>query len=203
MSETLNCNSIGTDAGIWLPDIKRTPSPNCDARPDPQDISLLVVHSISLPPNEFGGEAVEAFFQNRLDSTQHPYFAQIADLRVSAHVFIQRNGDAQQFVALEQRAWHAGISSFHGREQCNDFSIGIELEGSDDHAFTEQQYAKLTKITRQAQKRYPMITKDRIVGHNDIAPGRKSDPGPFFKWDYYLTMISTSAARQGERSEGA
>lgn len=175
-----------TDSDIWLPGIHQTPSPNFDARPDPQDISLLVIHNISLPPNEFGGDAVEAFFQNRLDCTQHPYFAQIADLRVSAHLFIRRDGHAQQFVALNQRAWHAGVSCYAGRERCNDFSVGIELEGSDDQAFTQLQYACLVELTRQIQVLFPVITKDRIVGHSDIAPGRKTDPGPFFRWSDYL-----------------
>lgn len=175
------------DPDIWLPGIQHTPSPNFDARPKPSDVDLLVIHNISLPPNEFGGDAVEAFFQNRLDSTAHPYFAQIAHLKVSAHLFIRRDGCAQQFVALNQRAWHAGVSCYAGRENCNDFSIGIELEGSDDQAFTKQQYAHLIKLTRQIQHKYPAITPDRITGHSDIAPGRKTDPGPFFQWEYYLS----------------
>lgn len=180
---------MNKNSDIWLPEIQHTPSPNFDVRPNADDVSLLVIHNISLPPNEFGSEAVEALFQNRLDKNQHPYFAQIADLKVSAHLFIRRDGSAQQFVALNQRAWHAGVSCFAGRECCNDFSIGIELEGSDYQVFTAQQYEKLSELTRKIQAIYPAITQNRITGHSDIAPGRKTDPGPFFTWDKYLENL--------------
>jgi len=175
--------------GVWLPGIRHTPSPNCDPRPNPDDIDFLVVHNISLPPGEFGGDEVEAFFQNRLNPAGHPYFQEIADLRVSAHLFIRRNGEVQQFVALDQRAWHAGASCFEGRERCNDFSIGIELEGTDDTPYTEAQYRSLIDLTRQIRRRYPAITPQRIAGHADIAPGRKTDPGPAFDWQRYRDSL--------------
>jgi len=173
----------------WLPGINHTPSPNYDARPNPQDISLLVIHNISLPPGAFDGKYVEAFFQNRLDINAHPYFANIADMQVSAHLLIRRDGQAQQFVALNQRAWHAGVSCFAAREKCNDFSIGIELEGSDHIAFEKAQYQTLGQLTQQIQVLYPAIIQQRIVGHSDIAPGRKTDPGPFFDWQYYFSLL--------------
>ncbi len=176
-------------APVWLPGVTRTPSPNCDQRPDPEGIDLLVIHNISLPPGEFGGDAVEAFFRNQLDPAAHPYFQEIADLRVSAHLFVRRNGNAQQFVPLEQRAWHAGLSCFEGREKCNDFSIGIELEGSDDTGFSDAQYRTLATLTRRIQALYPAIRKNRITGHSDIAPGRKTDPGPGFDWQRYLDAL--------------
>jgi AmpD protein len=182
-----------TQGKVWLPRIKHTPSPNCDARPDLQDISLLVIHNISLPPDEFGSDDIEAFFQNRLDAQAHPYFAQIADMRVSAHLLIRRDGQAQQFVALDQRAWHAGVSCFANRENCNDFSIGIELEGSDHIAFENAQYNTLVKLTRQIQALYPAITQQRIVGHSHIALGRKTDPGPYFDWPHYFSLLSQTA----------
>ncbi len=171
---------------IWLPDIHHTPSPNQNQRPDRLPVSLLVIHNISLPPGVFGGEAVEALFQNRLDPAAHPFFAEIANLRVSSHLFIRRDGTAQQFVALNRRAWHAGQSCFAGQPECNDYAIGIELEGTDDLPFTAAQYTRLIQLTRQIQASYPLITRQRIVGHSDIAPGRKTDPGPQFAWDDFL-----------------
>jgi len=173
----------------WLPNLLHTVSPNFDARPTGIPISLLVIHAISLPPNQFSGDAVTNFFQNRLDSSAHPYFAQIADLRVSSHLFIRRNGMALQFVALDQRAWHAGVSQFGQQTDCNDFSIGIELEGSDTQPFELAQYTTLVQLTKQIQAHYPLITPARIVGHSDIAPGRKTDPGPYFKWADYLGQL--------------
>ena len=175
----------------WLEGIKHTPSPNFDARPIDEEISLLVIHNISLPPGVFNGDAVEAFFQNHLDANDHPYFAEIAHLRVSAHLFIRRNGQAQQFVALDQRAWHAGQSSFCGQERCNDFSIGIELEGTDDENFTLAQYQTLATLSNRICKSYPAITRDRITGHSDIAPKRKTGPGPHFDWSQYLQLMGT------------
>jgi AmpD protein len=171
---------------IWLSDIRHTPSPNQNQRPTGLPISLLVIHNISLPPGVFGGTAVEALFQNRLDPAAHPFFAEIADLRVSSHLFIRRDGAAQQFVALNRRAWHAGQSCFDGQPECNDYAIGIELEGTDDLPFTAAQYTRLIQLTRQIQTLYPLITRQRIVGHSDIAPGRKTDPGPQFAWDDFL-----------------
>lgn len=172
-----------------LPELDYRPSPNRDSRPPGTEVELLVIHNISLPPGHFGGPWVEDFFHNRLDASAHPYFAKIASLRVSAHVFIRRDGSGIQFVPLDERAWHAGRSSFRGREACNDFSIGIELEGTDDLAFTEPQYVRLVRLTRVIQARYPAISRDRILGHSDIAPGRKTDPGPAFDWPHFHQLL--------------
>jgi len=166
-----------------LREVRFVASPNCDERPDPSDISLLVVHNISLPPGEFGGPSVEMLFTNALDWDAHPYFGTIRDLKVSAHCFIARDGAVTQFVPFDQRAWHAGQSTFEGRSRCNDFSIGIELEGTDDREFTEAQYVQLSRVAAALMRAYPKITRDRIAGHSDIAPGRKTDPGPHFDWD--------------------
>jgi AmpD protein len=155
------------------------PSPNCDARPDNPVPSLIVIHNISLPPDEFGGPGVIELFTNQLDPTTHPYYATIAELKVSAHFFIRRDGEIIQFVACTERAWHAGASNWCGRERCNDFSIGIELEGSDTTPFTDAQYAQLASLTWALKATYPIFD---IVGHADIAPGRKTDPGPHFDW---------------------
>ena len=157
-------------------------SPNCDPRPDPSDISLLVLHAISLPPDRFGGRWIDDLFMNRLDVGAHPYFESLRDLRVSAHCLIARNGAITQYVPFDQRAWHAGKSQFQGRERCNDFSIGIELEGCDHKPFTRAQYARLTRVVRGLLRCYPRLAPERIVGHSDIAPGRKTDPGPCFDW---------------------
>jgi AmpD protein len=175
---------------IWLPDVEHLPSPNADERPDDCVVDLLVIHNISLPPGEFGGSHITALFQNRLDAEAHPYFAEIADLRVSAHLLVRRDGSAVQFVALDRRAWHAGTSSFCGRERCNDFSIGIELEGTDETPFESAQYRALDRLTRQIRRCYPAIDTTRIVGHNDIAPGRKTDPGPCFDWPAYRRLLA-------------
>ncbi len=173
----------------WLENEKHCPSPYYDLRPDPQDISLLVIHYISLPPEEFGGGYIDAFFQGKLDPRLHPYFEEIKDLRVSAHCLIDRKGEITQYVSFDDRAWHAGFSCFQGREKCNDFAIGIELEGSNNQPFTEQQYATLQKLTQNLMQRYPQISKDRIVGHSDISPGRKIDPGQYFDWKKYLEGV--------------
>jgi len=142
-------------------------------------IDLLVIHNISLPPGVFGGDAIVDLFTNQLDPAAHPFFAEIAGLRVSAHLLIRRDGEAIQFVAFDERAWHAGVSSWNGRERCNDFSIGIELEGTDDEPFTIAQYAKLISITQRLQRAWPLSA---ATGHSEIAPDRKTDPGPFFDW---------------------
>ena len=156
------------------------PSPNCDERPGDCPVSLLVIHNISLPPNEYGGDGVIELFTNRLDPDAHPYYQTIRDAKVSAHFFIRREGEIIQFVPCTRRAWHAGVSNWNGRERCNDFSIGIELEGSDDEAFTEAQYDALAALTRALRDAYPIAG---IAGHSDIAPGRKTDPGPYFEWE--------------------
>lgn len=175
---------------IWLQDARKNPSPNQNERPDSTDVDLLVIHNISLPPGQFGGDSIERFFTNTLDHTRHPFFKEIEGLEVSAHLLIRRDGEILQFVPLNQRAWHAGRSNFQGRENCNDFSIGIELEGTDIYPYTGQQYTALAKITRQIQQHYPKISRDRITGHSDIAPGRKTDPGPAFDWPRYFQMLA-------------
>jgi AmpD protein len=172
--------AIGPDG--WLRGAKRVRSPNHDARPDGTAVDLLVVHGISLPPGRFGGPHIERLFMNRLDPTAHPYFADIAALRVSAHLLVRRDGGVVQFVPFGARAWHAGVSAFAGRSRCNDFSIGIELEGADDQPYTARQSARLAQLARLLMRAYPGITRRRIVGHSDIAPGRKTDPGPAFDW---------------------
>ncbi len=172
---------MAPDQGLLLQALQR-PSPNQDARPDPDDISLLVLHGISLPPGEFGGDAIEDLFCNRLDPTAHPFFAEIHQLRVSAHLLVRRDGRLLQFVPFHRRAWHAGLSCWQGRDRCNDFAIGIELEGTDEVPYTEQQYAALDTVLPALMADYPGITRQRIVGHSDIAPGRKTDPGPAFDW---------------------
>lgn len=166
----------------WLQRAKHKPSTNFNARPSGCDISLLVVHNISLPPGVFGGGYIEDFFCNELDRSKHPYFETIADVEVSAHLLIARSGDVTQFVSLEERAWHAGQSAFEGRENCNDYSIGIELEGCDDQPFEEIQYQVLSELSLALSSHYRLLSTDRIVGHSDISPGRKTDPGPFFEW---------------------
>ncbi len=171
--------------------IRHCPSPNYDARPAGQTVDLLVIHNISLPPESYGTDCIEAFFCNALDSSLHPYFAHLASLRVSSHFLISREGLLSQFVATEQRAWHAGVSSFEGRDRCNDFAIGIELEGSDDTAYTAVQYQQLATLTKQLQNAYPAIDNTRITGHSDIAPGRKTDPGPAFDWSHYHQILQS------------
>jgi len=157
------------------------PSPNKDIRPDNTAIDLIVLHSISLPPGQYGGNSIEDFFQNKLNKDQHPYFKEIHELKVSSHVLIKRNGEIIQFVPFHERAWHAGQSNYHGRECCNDFSIGIELEGTDTDQFDERQYKQLAHLIAALRTAYPAIT-DRVTGHSDIAPGRKKDPGTGFDW---------------------
>lgn len=165
------------------------PTSHCDERPDATQVSLLVIHNISLPPNEFGGDYIKYFFSGCLDPKLHPYFATIYQMRVSAHCLIKRNGDILQFVPFNKRAWHAGLSSFQGVSQCNDYSIGIELEGADHIAYTSSQYQSLTKVTKSLMQDYPAITLGRIVGHNDIAPVRKTDPGIAFNWAQFRQML--------------
>lgn len=176
----------------WWQSAAQLPSPNFNDRPDSSDISLLVIHNISLPPQQFGGPYVEDFFLNRLQADVHPYFQEIKDLQVSAHVLIKRTGEVTQFVNFEARAWHAGASCFDGRDNCNDFSIGIELEGSDDIPYTDAQYQRLSEISLDIMRAYPKITVERITGHQDIAPGRKTDPGDAFDWSRYKKSLERS-----------
>jgi len=171
---------INTTTGL-LDDCKQCPSPNKDARPDGTAIDLIVVHSISLPPGQYGDDSIECFFQNSLDKSRHPYFEEIGDMQVSSHILIKRSGEIVQFVPFNERAWHAGQSDFCGRERCNDFSIGIELEGTDCDDFEDIQYHRLAQLVSSLQLAYPQIA-DNITGHSDIAPGRKTDPGTGFDW---------------------
>lgn len=163
------------------------PSPNCDERPADVDIDLLVIHAISLPPGEFGGGAIEDLFLNRLDPGAHAFYGSIAALRVSAHFLVRRDGAIVQFVPCSKRAWHAGASSWRGRSGCNDFSIGVEVEGSDEASFEHAQYDSLARLTRALRKAYPITS---IAGHSEIAPGRKTDPGPHFDWTRYRALIA-------------
>ena len=176
-------------ASGWFEGVRHCPSPNFNARPT-GEISLLVIHNISLPPAQFATGKVQEFFQNRLDVTEHPYFEGIAHLRVSAHFLIERDGGVTQFVSCLERAWHAGVSLFEGREGYNDFSLGIELEGTDDLPFTDAQYQALTALTLELQGTFAAISTERIQGHSDIAPGRKTDPGPAFDWTRYRAALA-------------
>ena len=173
----------------WLEGVRRVPSPHCDNRPIGIAIELLVIHGISLPPGHFGGPYIDQLFTSTLEPTAHPYFVEIADLRVSAHFLIRRTGEITQYVSLQQRAWHAGVSSFAGRDRCNDFSIGIELEGCDDVLYTDEQYQQLTQVIKTLRQAWPLLTSARIVGHCDIAPGRKTDPGLAFDWGRLYALI--------------
>ncbi len=173
----------------WLSDSTHKPSPNHNDRPENTAISLLVVHSISLPPGRYDGCFIEDFFQNKLVADQHPYFSEIADQKVSSHILIKRDGSIIQFVSLLKRAWHAGVSCFDGADDCNDFSIGIELEGTDHTAFENAQYLQLAEITNAIKTLYPEINLDRIVGHSDVAPIRKTDPGTEFDWRRFRALL--------------
>ncbi len=173
----------------WLSAARRVPSPNFNQRPVGTDIRLLVIHNISLPPEQFENGYIEQFFTNQLDASEHPYFATIADIQVSSHLLITRSGEVVQFVSFDQRAWHAGQSSYQGTADCNDFSIGIELEGTDTLPYTDKQYLALAETTKALLIHYPTIG-NHITGHSDIAPGRKTDPGPAFDWPRYLSDIN-------------
>lgn len=175
---------IGEDG--WSSGVDRVPSPNCDVRAADTEINLLVIHNISLPPGQFGGSYIADLFCNKLDCDAHPYFDQLRALRVSAHFLIRRNGEVMQFVSTNDRAWHAGVSSFCGRERCNDFSVGIELEGTDFEPFEPIQYEVLAELTHALRARHPLTD---VAGHEHIAPGRKTDPGPFFDWKHYRKSL--------------
>jgi N-acetyl-anhydromuramoyl-L-alanine amidase len=177
------------DTGV-LPEAQQIPSPNWDLRPDGEALSLLVIHNISLPPGEFGGDAIVRLFTNTLDYAEHPYYETLRELRVSSHFLIRRDGHLIQFVPCACRAWHAGASHWNGRERCNDFSIGIELEGADEVPYTEAQYRRLAEVTAALRRLYPIAD---IVGHSDIAPGRKTDPGQAFDWAQYRALLSRTA----------
>ncbi|WGO97684.1 1,6-anhydro-N-acetylmuramyl-L-alanine amidase AmpD [Saccharophagus degradans] len=186
-SQRFSVNAI--EDGWWQKALK-LPSPNFNARPPGSEVSLLVIHNISLPPGGFGGGYVEAFFLNKLNPSDHPYFETIAEVEVSAHCFIDRHGHVTQFVSFDDRAWHAGRSSFNGEQECNDFGIGIELEGTDSLEYTVEQYASLVELSAVLLNKYPKLTLDRIVGHCDIAPERKTDPGEAFDWQNYKSELA-------------
>jgi AmpD protein len=174
-----------------LSEASRIESPNQNDRISDQDLSLIVIHNISLPPNEFGGQGIHQLFTNSLDPEEHAYYAGIAHLRVSAHLLIRRDGAVFQYVPFNRRAWHAGISTYEGRKDCNDFSIGIELEGTDFQPFEPVQYLKLREILDVLIETYPGLSRERIVGHEHIAAGRKTDPGPFFAWSELMLPVPT------------
>lgn len=182
--------TVDRDSGL-LEGARYLPSPNCDARPEQSDINLIVVHGISLPPGQFGGDAIDRLFTNTLDPAAHPYFSQIAGLQVSAHLLIRRDGEVVQYVPFHLRAWHAGASDYQGQERCNDFSIGIELEGEDDQPYEAVQYRLLHQVVEALLQAYPTLQRERICGHSDIAPGRKTDPGPAFDWGRFRSMLTT------------
>ena len=175
----LSATSSGLGDDGWLGDAQRIESPNFDDRPAGETASLIVVHAISLPPGQFGSDDIVRLFTNTLDPRAHPYFVAISTVRVSAHFLIRRDGSLLQFVSCRQRAWHAGVSCWDGRSRCNDFSIGIELEGCDELPFADAQYLRLAALIESVRKAYPIAA---VVGHSDIAPGRKTDPGPCFDW---------------------
>lgn len=171
------------------------PSPNRDARPAGSPVDAVVVHGISLPPGEFGGDAIERLFTNRLEAGAHPFYRDIAGLRVSAHLLVRRDGELVQFVAFGERAWHAGRSSLAGRAECNDFAVGIELEGSDETPYTEAQYTALVPVLRALMRSYPRVQPSRVVGHCHVAPGRKTDPGPAFEWSRLEAALGVPTPR--------
>lgn len=181
---------IDTVTGL-IATARQVPSPNCDERPADMAPELIVIHGISLPPGEFGGPWIDALFTNTLDPAAHPYFQEIHQLRVSSHLLIRRDGELVQYVPLHRRAWHAGASSHCGRERCNDFSIGIELEGTDELPYTPVQYQMLGTVIAALRAAYPALAAGQIAGHSDIAPGRKTDPGPCFDWPRLYALLAT------------
>ena len=183
---------VDPESGL-MNDVRYVASPNCDARPAGMRAEVIVVHGISLPPGEFGGPWIDLLFTNSLPSKVHPYFAEIEDLKVSAHLAISRTGVITQYVKFMDRAWHAGQSSFNGREACNDFSIGVELEGTDIAPYEAAQYRALAHAIAALCAAYPSVSTQRVVGHSDIAPGRKTDPGPAFDWPGARLLIEAAA----------
>nr|WP_093311300.1 1,6-anhydro-N-acetylmuramyl-L-alanine amidase AmpD [Allopseudospirillum japonicum] len=173
----------------WLQGALWCVSPNQNARPHVKALELVVIHNISLPPGCFGGPEIQALFTNQLDPQAHPFFAQLEGLQVSAHLLIRRTGQVIQFVPFHRRAWHAGVSVYQGREACNDFSIGIEMEGTDERPYTQRQYRVLTQVLQALYRAYPQLPRTALVGHADIAPQRKTDPGPAFDWQYLHQLL--------------
>ena len=177
------------DAAGWYAGARRVPSPNCDDRPAGVVADLVVLHGISLPPGEFGGPWIDALFTNALPPDHHPYFAGVAPLRVSAHALVRRDGEVVQYVPFQRRAWHAGVSSWQGRERCNDYSVGIELEGTDSTPYEPAQYTALARLLAALMRAIPSLSPQRMVGHSDVAPGRKTDPGLSFDWPLLRTRL--------------
>ncbi|HEX9803624.1 MAG TPA: 1,6-anhydro-N-acetylmuramyl-L-alanine amidase AmpD [Gammaproteobacteria bacterium] len=188
---------VDRESGL-LGNARQVASPNSDARPAGAEPELIVIHGISLPPGQYGGPWIDALFTNTLDPAAAPYFAGIHQLRVSAHLLIRRDGEVVQYVPFHRRAWHAGVSHYAGRERCNDFSVGIELEGSDDEPYEPVQYLRLAEVIAALEQAYPRLSRERLVGHSDIAPGRKSDPGAAFDWHYLHSLLSSFG--RGENS---
>lgn len=182
---------IDVTSGL-INEARQQPSPNCDLRVDESDISLIVVHGISLPPGEYGADYIDQLFTNKLNPNEHPYFKEIAGLKVSSHLLVRRDGELVQYVPLQQRAWHAGVSCYNNCENCNDFSIGIELEGEDDTPYTNIQYEVLSNVIKSLIATYPKLNKKTIAGHSDIAPGRKTDPGDAFEWEHLNSLLSSN-----------
>jgi AmpD protein len=180
---------VETGTGLLI-GVRQVLSPHCDARPPGMLPELIIVHGISLPPNEFGGPWIDRLFTGTLPSDAHPYFRQIEGLRASAHVVIRRDGLLTQYVPFGERAWHAGVSQYRTRSGCNDFSVGVELEGTDDIAYTDAQYAQLVELIAALIEAYPSLSPEHLVGHSDVAPGRKSDPGPYFEWPRLRARLS-------------
>jgi AmpD protein len=190
LARHLRAVSAGVDARTgWMPGARQVPSPNFDTRPDGILPELIVVHGISLPPDEYGGPWIDRLFTNALPPQAHPYFEQIKGLKVSTHLLIRRDGELVQYVSIRDRAWHAGASCYQGRERCNDFSVGIELEGSDHIPYEPAQYRILSAVILELCKAYPSLSPSRIAGHSDIAPGRKTDPGPAFDWQRLHALL--------------
>ncbi len=173
----------------WLDQAKKIVTSNFDERPLETDISLIIIHCISLPPNQFGGSYIDQLFCNKLNPDEHPYFKEVFNLKVSAHLLINRSGEITQYVAFNKRAWHAGLSEYKGRSQCNDYSIGIELEGTETQQYTDKQYEKLTLVSKALFNYYPGLSSKNIVGHCHIAPERKTDPGKSFNWEKFLIAL--------------
>jgi len=185
---------VNIDNGL-MHGVRQVASPNHDLRPSGVDADLIVVHGISLPPGEFGGHWIERLFTNSLPAEVHPYFAEVGGRRVSAHLVVSRDGEVTQYVSFTHRAWHAGESIYEGRKACNDFSVGVELEGTDTLPYEEAQYRALAKIVAALCAAYPLMSADRLVGHSDIAPGRKTDPGPAFDWPHARRLIARACGR--------
>lgn len=185
---------VDAQSGLLI-DARQVASPNWDERPEGSVPELVVIHGITLPPGQFGGPWIDALFTNALDPAAHPFFAEIHQLQVSSHLLIRRDGEVVQYVPFSKRAWHAGKSSYAGRERCNDFSIGIELEGTDETPYEVEQYKQLARVITALLHAYPTLSPTRITGHSDIAPGRKTDPGPFFQWSELYALLEEGKSR--------